>query len=416
VATVTVDDMVAEGKLMSLTTLREELGKIEPLTEHVFPTSPDITFEIGEDWASAPTEQSANAYLITPGGTRYQLTKQSVLEFGAYAKMPRGLSPWMAPNIYQDFLNWAYRQGLGENKEYKILAHERPAHAETGPDGQIIQVPEQAPLALAACRGTISQFSNLALLDAVEAGVRKLYGSSEILVDSGGVKFHNDLERTNLRLIVPERVRNVHHTRVSDDRWSAGVALTNSLIGVSHPGTSVSGYLFRWWCTNGCTDMLAQGSRLSRRTIADPADAYAWAAQAVDDVLGGLESTFAHIQDLAHIPVGGGEGSQNVRVGQVLSDLFNEHSVPQREQRRIMAQMAELGGDLSMYDVQQAITFAANDDSISPRTADRLLELGGYMAHASHQRCDGTLPGGCHQLLPPELAGMVSQSAEGNSN
>src|SRR6266851_2262755 len=248
--------MLAEGKLMPLNTLREELGKIEPLTEHVFPTSADITFQIGEDWAAAPTEQAANAWLVTPGGTRYQLTKQSVLEFGAYAKMPRGVSPWMAPNIYQDFLNWAYRQGLGENKEYKILAHDRPP----AEDGTTL-----APLALAACRGTISQFSNLALLDAVEAAVRQRYGSSEILADSGGAKFHNDLERTNLRLIVPERVRNIAHTRVSDDSWSAGVALTNSLTGVSHPGTSISGYLFRWWCTNGCTDMLAQGSRLSRR-------------------------------------------------------------------------------------------------------------------------------------------------------
>lgn len=406
-ATVTVDQMVESGKLMSLDGLRTALSRIEPLAEHVFPTSPEISFEISPDWAATPADQPASAYLNTPGGSRYQLTKQAVLEFGAYAKMPRGLSPWMAPSIYQDFLNWAYRSGLGEDKEYKILAHDRPALE----DGTT-----PPPLALAACRGTISQFSNLALLDAVEASVRKQYGSSEILVDSGGRKFHSDLERTNLRLIVPERIRNITHTRVSDDRWSVGVALTNSLVGVSHPGTSISGYLFRWWCTNGCTDMLAQGSRLSRRTISDPADAYAWAEHAVDEVLGGLEQTFEHIQSLAHIPVGGGEGSQNVDVSRVLGDLFTAHSVPVREQHRIMAQMAELGGDLTLYDVQQAITFAANDDTITPRTADRLLELGGYVAHASHQRCDGSLEGGCHQLLPPELVAMAQQSAEGNLN
>jgi hypothetical protein len=404
-AVVTVDEMLGAGKLMTLDSLREELSRIEPLVEHVFPTSPEIAFEIGADWAATPVDEPANAWLTTPGGTRYQLTKQAVLEVGAYAKMPRGLSPWMAPTIYQDFLNWAYRTGLGENKEYKILAHDRPA----GEDGVV-----PAPLALAACRGTISQFSNLALLDAVEGAVRDAYGSSEILVDSGGRKFHSDLERTNLRLIIPERVRNITRTRVGDDRWSAGVALTNSLTGVSHPGTSLHGYLFRWWCTNGCTDTLANGSRLSRRTIADPADAYAWARSTVDEILGGLESTFDHIQELADIPVGGGEGSQNVEVGRVLGDLFTAHSVPEREQARIMAQMAELGGDLSLYDVQQAITFAANDDSVSPRTADRLLELGGYVAHASHDRCDGTIPGGCHQLLPPELAALAAQAASFN--
>lgn len=406
-ATVTVDQMVEQGTLMTLPALREELSKLEPLNEHVFQTSPELQFEIGADWADTAAGQPANAFLTTAGNQRYQLTKDSVLEFGAYAKMPRGLSPWMAPSIYQDFLNWAYRAGLGDNREYKVLAQDRPA----GEDGTI-----PPPLALAACRGTITPFSNLQLLDAAERSVRKAYGSSDILVDSGGVKFHSNLERTNLRLIIPERVRNIARTRVPDDRWSIGVAITNSLVGVSHPGTSAYGYLFRWWCTNGCTDMLAEGSKLSRRTITDPADAYAWAEQAVNQILGGLENTFDHIQGLTDIPVGGGEGSENVEVGRVLEDLFNAHQVPVREQHRIMAQMAELGGDLSMYDVQQAITFAANDASLSPRTTDRLLELGGYVAHASHQRCNGTLPGGCHQLLPPELAELAALSAQGNMN
>jgi len=394
VATITAADMLEQGKLMTLDSLRESLSQIEPLNDHTFPTHSNIEFEVGENWGQVSLDQPTNVFLTTGGGTRYQLTRQAAEEAGAYAKMPRGLSPWMAPDIYQDFLNWAYRTGLGD-KEYKLLSHDRD---------------DAPPLALAMCRGTISQFSNLALLDAAEAGIREAYGSADILVDSGGVKYHNGLERTNMRLIVPEQARSVARTRVLDDSWSAGIAVANSLIGVSHPGTSVSGYLFRWWCTNGCTDTLASGGRLSRRTITSAEDAYAWARQSVDEILGGLEGTFDAIQNLADVPVGGSDG-ENVRVSQVMRDLFAQNSIPVREQNRIMAQMAELGGDLSMYDVQQAITFAANDDSISPRTADRLLELGGHVAHALHDRC-----GTCHQILPDDFVAMVAQAAEGNSN
>jgi hypothetical protein len=103
-------------------------------------------------------------------------------------------------------------------------------------------------------------------------------------------------------------------------------------------------------------------------------------------------------------------------VSQVLRDLFAHNSIPQREQHRILAQMAELGGDLTMYDIQAAITFAANDETISPRTVDRLLELGGAVAHASSARCDGSLPHGCHQLLPDNFAALAAQAAAGSAN
>jgi len=316
----------------------------------------------------------------------------------------------MDPSILQRFLNWAYRTGLGE-KDHKLLYHPRPAHTIPNPDGgDPIAVPEQEPLALAMCRGTPSQFSSIALLDAAVGGIQAVYGSSDILVDTGGAKFHADLERTNMRLIVPERVRSIARTRVSDDIWSAGISVANSLIGVSHPGTSVSAYLFRWWCTNGCTDTLASSSKINRRTITSPEDAYTWARQAVDEALAGVEGVFDDIQALADIPVGG-TGQDNVRVSQVLRDLFAQNAIPQRERNRILAQLAELDGDMSMYDIQAAITFAANDGSISPRTVDRLHELGGHIAHAHHDRC-----GACHQLLPDDFVAMTMQSAEGNAN
>lgn len=388
-ATVTAQQMLELGKLRTLDQLRENLSTIEPLHEHTFASSSGNQFTLSEDWAKAAEGQGSGSFFATggQGGVRYELTRQSILEFAAYAKLPRGVSPFMPPNILETYLNWCYRGGLGESKEFKLLSHNRD---------------NADPLALAGCRGTITPFSSLALLGAAEAGIQAKYGEGvQILVDSGGSKLHNGLERTNMRLVIPETERTISGTRVSDDRWSVGIDMKNSLIGVSHPGTGVAGYLFRWWCTNGCTDQLASagGGKLSRRTISTPEDAYEWARQSVDSILGGLETQFDHIQELATIPVGGGSGSGNVRVSQVLADLFAQHSIPQREQRRIMAELAELGGDLTLYDVQAAITFAANDESISPRTADRLLQLGGHVLHAPRDRC-----GNCHQLLPDGYA------------
>jgi len=411
-ATITAADMLEKGTLTTLDGLRERLAQIEPLDEHIYPSSQQIRYQVGADWASGPADEPCSVYLQIPGAdSRYQLTRQAVLEAAAAAKLPRGVTPWMDPNVLQMHLNWAYRGGLGE-KDHKLLFHPRPAHTVPNPDGgDPISVPEQEPLALAMCRGTPNQFSSVQLLEAAVGGIQAAYGSSDILVDTGGAKFHADLERTNMRLIVPERVRTMARTRTEDDTWSAGISITNSLIGVSHPGTSVSAYLFRWWCTNGCTDQLASTGRINRHTITDPNDAYAWARQSVDSALAGLEGLFDNVQALADIPVGGGEGSNNVRVSQVLRDLFAQNAIPQRERNRIMAQLAELGGNLSMYDIMQAITFAANDETISPRTVDRLHELGGAVTHAHHDRC-----GTCHQLLPDDFVAMAAQAAAGNAN
>jgi hypothetical protein len=386
--------MLANGTLMTLDKLRDELSGIEPLNEHNFPTSSQVSWEVAEDWMKVHEADPTSVFLTTPGGTKHQFTRQSVIEAAAAAKIPRQVTPWLPSSILQDILNWSYRAGLG-SKEHKMLVHPR----------------ENAdPLTMAFCRGTPVQFSNLAMLDVIEEGIRKVYGSADILVDSGGAKFTSNLERTNMRLVIPEKSRTMARTRTTDDTWSAGVAFTNSLVGQSHPGTSLNAYLFRWWCTNGETEQLAGSGRLNRRVITSEEDALEWAKKSVDEILGGLEPAFDAVQALADIPVGAGQGSENVMVSQVLRDLFAQNNIPQRERNRIIAQMAELGGDLTMYDIQAAITFAANDETISPRTADRLLELGGAVAHASSNRCDGTLPHGCHQLLPEGFAALAAQN------
>ena len=201
-------------------------------------------------------------------------------------------------------------------------------------------------------------------------------------------KFTHNLERTNLRLIVPGQQRVISGTRVADDTWSAGIQFRNSLAGPEQ--TQIEGYLFRWWCTNGCTDTLAEAPALNRRQTSSPEDAYEWARESVDEILGSLEGSFTAVQSTTDVQV------EPDQVAAVVRDLFTEHAVPARHRERIISELADVGEDMTAYDVMNAITVAANADGVSPDATEQILRLGGHVAHVgSTDRC-----GECRRILP----------------
>jgi hypothetical protein len=361
-----IDEML--DKLHDLSWLREKLGESEPLVDHAFPVNSDFQIMLPEGWEKVTDNQVVEgAWVRTAsalaGGVEYPLTKAAILEIGAHGGIPRDHQQVMKYTLLQNEINWWMQEGLGD-KQYKLLKNE---------DGVVLSV----------TRATINPFSNLALLNELLGGLQRKYGEDAgVLVD---YKFHHDLELTNFRLIVPGEVRVISGTRVADDTWSTGVNFRNSLIGLKPP--QLDAYLFRWVCTNG---MYATHSTQTapRRQIKDEADALEWTAMAVDEVLGGLETALDEVQGLTAIPV---EGD----VSMVLGDLFTQHSVPMRERTRVLNSMADLGGELTMYDVENALTRAANDESLSPRSVDILLSAGGHVAHANTGRC-----GSCRRLLP----------------
>lgn len=354
-------------KLHSLGWLQEKLAASEPLEPHSFPVNSDFQIMLPEGWEKGADNQVVEgAWVRTAaalaGGTEYPLTKAAILEIGAQGGIPRDHQQVMKYTLLQDEINWWMQEGLGD-KQFKLLKNG---------DGAVLGV----------TRATINPFSNIALLEQLVAGLHRKYGEGEMLVD---YKFHHDLELTNFRLIVPGSVRTITETRVADDTWSTGLNFRNSLIGLKPP--QLDGYLFHWICTNGQYDTLSTRNA-PRRQIKDEADALEWTAMAVDEVLGGLEHTLDDVQKLTEIPV---EGDVSV----VLGDLFVQHGVPKRERTRVLNSMADLGGALTMYDVQNAMTQAANDETLSPRSVDILLGAGGHIAHAATGRCDS-----CRRLLP----------------
>jgi len=365
-----VDLEEMRSKLLTLDDVRETLATTEPFTDVVFkPPQAQIRLEHG--WAAGEESALADAWLRVSGQEdEIQLTKEAALEVGAFCRLPRKLQEEAPVDLVQTWVNRILTEDLARYKEVKLLV--RPG-MNTG---------------TALTNHTIQPFSNLQFLDIMLEGIAAAYGAeagSGVLAD---YKFTHSLERTNLRLIVPGAQRVVSGTRVADDTWSAGIQLRNSLAGVEQ--TALDGYLFRWWCTNGCTDTLAEVSALNRRQTPDPADAYDWARESVEEILGGLENSFDAVQSTTEVQV------EPDQVAAVVRDLFTEHAVPARSRERIVAELADTGEDMTVYDVLQAVTVSANAEGVSPDATEQILRLGGHIAHVtSTDRC-----GECRRILP----------------
>lgn len=368
-----VDIEEMRGQLLTLDTVRETLAATEPLGEHTFGTGRGVQIEVSEDFATVPDDSNDAVATfrtghLNEGGREFGLSKLALLETGALPGIPRKLQERTPSWLLQQQLNYWFTEGMAD-KQFKAMVR----HTDEG------------DVALAMARGTVNPFSNLRLLDELLAGISAKYGNGEVLAD---YKFHHTLEETHMRLIVPGHVRTIQGTGTADDSWSTGIQLTNSLIGLKK--TEEQGYLFRWWCTNGCTDTLASTGTFSRRGGGDPDEAYNWARESVDQILAGLEHTLDGVQDLVGMPVAGD-------VVPVLRDLFAQYNIPNRERDRVIAAMAE-NDTTDMYHLMQAVTQVANADGLEARARMQLMQMGGHITHASTARCNADAP--CRRLLP----------------
>lgn len=370
------------GKLHDMDWLRERLSVTEPLDSVVFGAGSakvriDETDKEGKRWNDRELTDVAPAWLQVTGGERYALTRQAILEIGSECHIPRQYQQEVPTDLLAANVNWWLSSGLGE-RSFKLLT----AGTATAPIPEGLIDAEELPLARAMTRASVSPFSNLALLDIILKGLEKKYGEGSILAD---YKFHHDLESTAFRLIVPGHQRVISGTHIADDTWSAGLQFKNSLTGLKQ--TALDAYLFRWWCTNGAIDTLPGSGGFARRGTTQE-DVLLWARDAVDEILGGLEHTLDEVQEMVAIPVTGD-------VTAVLADLFTRHSLPVKQQKSIIAAMADTD-DMTMYGLMQAATQAANGEGMDPRSVESLMRMGGHIVRSSAAgRCEG-----CRRLLP----------------
>jgi hypothetical protein len=385
---ITVQDMLDRQKLFTMDQGIQVLQSTEPLAFRDLTTGPHVRFKVGDEnkeslWSDDMLQmhgtEKVPVYLSLSHGendsTEYQLTLDAFLEslkqFGLGFKYAV-----KCPNfLIEDQLNYWYRTGL-DNRDLKLML--------VGDDN----------VAAALTRATINPFSNLELVERAVTAIQTRYPDAEIFFDA--TKMAHSLHQTFTQLVIPDLTRQMTGTGESDDLWWGGVQFRNSLVGDGQTG--IEGFLYRMLCTNGMIDTGPTAAGWSRKTGGqDPEDVYRWAQQAVDGVLGGLESSFDAVQSTADERIDGD-------VAQTIRDVFSEHRIPGPLQRGVLDELVD-NDDLTMYGLMNAVTAAANGE-ISSAHQQLLMRTGGDVArHAD--RCRE-----CRRILPDGVQPSAEDHAE----
>ena len=367
----------SEARMLTVADARAALAVGEDGTSVTFWTGePEITITYGEKWFAGELTDPAPAWLLVPGGLRYQLTRQAACQLGSTAKANRRYQEFLPPANLSADVNFALREGLGQ-REVKLLLSESVSG--TAEDGTEI------PLAVAQTRAKVVPFSNLRLLDIAMLAARAELGS--IVADSALVdyKFFNDWEHTSFRLVYPGERR-----LVDGAAWCPGIEVSNSLTGLKQ--TTVAGYLFRLDTTAGVPDLEHAAGGFNRRGSL-PDDVYDWAAESSQDAFRHLDEAFDGLDALQQCEVDGDYVT-------VLTQLFHDSPVSKELKLRILDDLEHHEGELTMLDLMHAASQAANLLGATWREVRSLHDLAGHILHQGGGMCDGSLPRGCRRLLP----------------
>jgi hypothetical protein len=367
-----VDDLKAQ--LLSLDTVRERLAVTDGLSQHEFETdgSTSVTFNYPDGWNVGLMEKEVSgldvtAATVTIGGQEFPLTKDAALEATSKLGITKDFALRTPGDLVTPLVNHWMHNGANGKKSLKLLA---------GANGN----------GLAFTSAALDPFSNERLLNEAIDAIESQYGKGvEILAD---YKFHHDLRRTNLRLIVPDQARHIASARAAsagDDPWSAGIVIDHSIIG--EKPLTISGYMFAWWCTNGAQTVHAASGKHKRKVNQDAEEVYAWARQTVEETLGGLEHEFDQIEALPQVPLEEGELSQTMQA------IYEKFKVPM-DARSLVEENLINSNDLTAYGLMNAITQVANaSDSMSFLQVQDLLQIGGEIPHVMADRCTS-----CHRI------------------
>lgn len=356
-------------KLLTLNQAKEILELTEPFDEVPIPVSEDTRFFLEPSWnhgIRAVDGASRVAASVVIDRTEYPLTKDAVLDAAARCGLSRPYVQKTPANLIEEHLNYWFTQGLRDEKPLKLMVAGNVGSAVT--------------------RETIVPFSNLELVDSLVKGVKSKFGSADIFVDR---KLDHSMGQTHLKLVIPASTFVIEETDVANDEWSLGLSLRNSLIGKPTEPTSIEGYLFRWWCSNGAIDKRASSGRWNRVTGSQDKQAvYDWARASVDEVLGGLETAFDSLQEMARKPLGND-------AQQIVRDTFRANKIPLRDRELIMRNLLTSTENVTAYTLMNAITAVANLDDRDSTDRLRLMSAGGELPHLLADRCEV-----CHQPIP----------------
>lgn len=358
---ISADSMRSE--LLSLDSVRETLARTEPV-DYISLSRP-VRWHFGPNWDEGLAEKDSFDLLpitVSVAGRDYPITKEAL--FSATAAC--GLRPSYVAKLPSRFLapqlEYWFSGGRIKNQQKLVLVN----HVGT-----------------VVTRESVTPFSNLRLLSEALDVINEFYGSRDVWVDR---KFTHTFQQTHLRLVIPEKLRTIENTGIPADNWSVGLQICNSLSGAIP--TTINGYLFRWWCTNGAVTTGPESAVWKRKLrVKSDEDVYEWAKDAIELVLEGLEKSLDQVQHTAEIDVTG-------ELADTLEDIFVRAGLPIFIREKVVAQLLDHPGPRTMYTVMNAITRAANDPEMQPMHVRSLMTLGGSLPAQVSSRCNS-----CHRMM-----------------
>lgn len=361
---ITLSDV--SDKLLSLEQAKALLDPLEAMGESEFAMGEGgVEFTLPDGWndnLDGLDGTEVTDAKVSIDGSEFSLTKDAVLAGSSLVGLSRRYVSVTPGHLVEPAMNYWYGQSGGYqtwSKNLKLIHR----------DGSV---------GVAFCRSAMTAYSMERCMAEAADGIRKKYGKkTKIYADR---KLEAGIRGTTLRLIVPESERNMNSKFAEDegnDPWSAGLCLSSSLTG-DQP-LQVSGYLFRYVCTNGATTEHTHTAKHRRGRNEEPEEVYAWLAEEIDGILGSMEEELEHVEALTKMKLAG-------EVSGVLQNLFDQFTVPATARERITNELVETD-DLSAYGVMQAVTESANDVELSPGEVSRLMQIGGSLPHLLGARC-----------------------------
>jgi hypothetical protein len=373
---ITVEQMIARDKLITLDQGREVLAQTEPLAFVPFETGENVRFRFEDGWneniATTHGTEALDVYMsIGPTGAshEYQLSLDAVHQAASVPSIGKGYIDRCPAELAEDQLNYWFRAGLDKSLQLMVVGERQKAAGIT--------------------RESVEPFSNLAVLDRVLAVIERLHPGSSVYVDRN--KLTHSLRLTHLQLVLPEVSRIITDTGEVDDSWWGGIQWTNSM--TAEKQSAFDAFMFRQRCTNGMIDVRRDSGVWSRKSSGqDMESVLAWAETAVEEALGSFDGIFERVQGLVGLRL-----DPNT-VSATAEDLFEQFRIPTGARRRIITNLVE-SDQLTMYALTNAVTAAANGLDVGSAEQQVLMRTGGdVIRHA--ERCDG-----CHRMLPDGVDG-----------
>ena len=370
--TALVDEVTA--KMLTWDEALEALAVSEPLSSHHFSANaeskihvelpPGFNAGLKEKEGGALTDATISFGNAAAGlGYELQLTKDALLDLTS------------SIGITREYICKTPGTLLMPHLDYWMKTVERDYRFLTDGGGTALALTKSA---------SIVPFSNVKLMETVgTALVAKGIAMDEVKVD---YKMHHDLKRTSVRLVVPGKqlvIESLRGGQSNPDTWSTGLQLSNSLTG--HTPTSLSGYLFAWWCLNGAIATHAESARYNRKAGQESLEINEWAAGNTVNVLKDLDAELEAVSVLTKVDLG-------AELSDTLVDVFKTEKVPTSQREAIILSLLEME-DTTAYGVMQAITQAANGAEVADEDRERLMRIGGSIPALMGDRCNE-----CHRL------------------